>query len=263
MVCAAAERLFATGANFDPAESEREFTPAHGRLHHRRPGRAAVRRSLERGPARDAARPAGAGGAGRGRRRHDPADRRDGRAAGRAGFGCPASGRPNCSRDRWVCVVSAGEPAAATAASSAWTISPGCLGGAVLAGPPGTRRRRPGAAAAGAARHPAAASRVRVESYQAVPHFVAGTDRVALLQERLAHGSPTGSACGSWRAPVSRSRSSNAVVARGPRRDLGAQLAAESHRPGGSRPRSALTHAALAQRRTAAELGRHSGAVIT
>ncbi|HVV08397.1 LysR family transcriptional regulator [Amycolatopsis sp.] len=27
---------------------------------------------------------------------------------------------------------------------------------------------------------------VRVESYQAVPHFVAGTDRVALLQERLA-----------------------------------------------------------------------------
>ncbi|WP_439381409.1 LysR family transcriptional regulator [Amycolatopsis lexingtonensis] len=28
--------------------------------------------------------------------------------------------------------------------------------------------------------------RVRVESYQAVPHFVAGTDRVALLQERLA-----------------------------------------------------------------------------
>jgi DNA-binding transcriptional LysR family regulator len=28
--------------------------------------------------------------------------------------------------------------------------------------------------------------RVRVESYQAVPYLVAGTDRVALLQERLA-----------------------------------------------------------------------------
>ena len=27
---------------------------------------------------------------------------------------------------------------------------------------------------------------VRVESYQAVPHFVAGTDRIALMQERLA-----------------------------------------------------------------------------
>jgi DNA-binding transcriptional LysR family regulator len=27
---------------------------------------------------------------------------------------------------------------------------------------------------------------VRVESYLAVPHFVAGTDRIALMQERLA-----------------------------------------------------------------------------
>ena len=27
---------------------------------------------------------------------------------------------------------------------------------------------------------------MRVESYLAVPHFVAGTDRIALMQERLA-----------------------------------------------------------------------------
>ncbi|HUY49340.1 MAG TPA: LysR substrate-binding domain-containing protein [Streptosporangiaceae bacterium] len=88
-------------------------------------------------------------------------------------------------RDRWVCLVSAHNP----------VLDAGVLRLAELARLPWVApyyRDQPHPSAAPIMRQltllniqPRIA--VRVESYLAVPHFVAGTDRIALMQERLAH----------------------------------------------------------------------------
>ena len=84
--------------------------------------------------------------------------------------------------DRWVCVVSAASEAAAGQLSLAdlarlsWVV-PYHREHGYASAPPVSRQLallgiRPRVA-------------VRVESYQAVPHFITGTDRIALMQERL------------------------------------------------------------------------------
>jgi DNA-binding transcriptional LysR family regulator len=182
VVCAAAERLFATGADFDPASSRREFTLLMAdytiavlgkhlsqlldaaapdvRLHIR-----LVRESL----ATDVA---------------DTIRLIDGIVAPPMGrLRMPDISSVELFRDRWVCVVSADNrlldtdtPSLDDLARLAWVT-------------PYHQERHPSAAPvtrqlALLGIQPRLA--VRVESYQAVPHFVAGTDRVALMQERLA-----------------------------------------------------------------------------
>jgi DNA-binding transcriptional LysR family regulator len=182
MVCAAAERLFSTGAHFDPASAEREFSllmadytiavigerlshlldaaAPHITLHVR-----LVREAL----AADAANTI---------RLID-------------GIVSPPMGRlrsPDIRsvelfRDRWVCVVSAGNrlldtdtPDLADLAKLSWVVPFHQTTGYPSAAPVPRQLTLLGL-------QPQLA--VRVESYQAVPYFIAGTDRVALLQERL------------------------------------------------------------------------------
>src|SRR6266700_1871996 len=87
-------------------------------------------------------------------------------------------------RDRWVCLVDAGNPA----------LDAGRLRLEDLARLPWVApyyRSSPSPSAAPIMHKLALLDirpriAVRVESYLAVPHFVAGTDRIALMQERLA-----------------------------------------------------------------------------
>ena len=58
-------------------------------------------------------------------------------------------------------------------------------------------------------------TRVRVESYLAVPHLVAGTDRVALVQERLARDVAAGLGLVSASAPAPTARTAPARSASG------------------------------------------------
>jgi DNA-binding transcriptional LysR family regulator len=182
-VCAASERLFAASTHFDPATSEREFTlvmadytigvmgellsqhihaaAAGVRLHIR-----LVRESLATEYS-DAIRFV------------------DGMVAPPThGFTLPNTRSAELFRDRWVCLVAASNP----------VLDVGVLRLADLARLPWVApyyRDHPAPSAAPIMRQltlldiqPRVA--VRVESYQAVPHFVAGTDRIALMQERLA-----------------------------------------------------------------------------
>lgn len=183
-VCAAAERLFAASTDFDPATSEREFTlvmadytimvmgealsaalssaAPSARLHIR-----LVRESLSTEYA-DAIRFV------------------DGMVAPpTSGFMLPDTRSAELFRDRWVCVVDARNPA----------LDAGTLRLADMARLPwvapyyrSTQRQPPSVPVmrqlAVLDIQPRVA--VRVESYLAVPYFVAGTDRVALMQERLA-----------------------------------------------------------------------------
>jgi DNA-binding transcriptional LysR family regulator len=183
VVCAAAERLFAASTYFDPATSEREFTlvmadytigvmgetlsqaihaaAPRARLHIR-----LVRESLTA--------------------EYTEAIRFiDGVIAPPThGFSLPNTRTAELFRDRWVCLIAADNP----------VLDAGCLRLADLA-------RLPWVAPYYQARGtPSGAPimrqltlldlqpriAVRVESYLAVPHFVAGTDRIALMQERLA-----------------------------------------------------------------------------
>jgi len=182
-VCGAAERLFATGAGFDATTSDREFTllmadytiavmgrrlselldeSAPGlRLHVR-----LVREALATNLA-DTIRLVDAMVA-------PPVNR----------LRLPGIRSVELFRDRWVCVVSSGNavldtdrPSLDDLAGLAW-VAPYHPGHGDSAAAPMTRQLnlfgiRPEIV-------------VRVESYQAVPYFVAGTDRVALIQERLA-----------------------------------------------------------------------------
>lgn len=189
-VCAAAEQLFATGAEFSPATSLREFTlltadytiSVLGERLSRMMAVAAPRASLHVRLVRESLAV------------DMPHIARfvDGIVAPPAGPQAhPHLRSAELFTDRWVCVVSAGSPAAGAGQLSladlgqlSWVVPyhrdhPGYP--AMPPVPPVSRQLallgiRPRVA-------------VRVESYQAVPHFITGTDRIALMQERLARQS--------------------------------------------------------------------------
>jgi DNA-binding transcriptional LysR family regulator len=100
------------------------------------------------------------------------------------GFALPDTRSAELFRDRWVCLVSAGNPA----------LTAGLLRLDDLAALPWVApyyRDQPAGSAAPITRQLALLGiqprvAVRVESYLMVPHFVTGTDRVALIQGRLA-----------------------------------------------------------------------------
>jgi DNA-binding transcriptional LysR family regulator len=182
-VCAAAERLFATSTHFDPSTSDREFTlvmadytimvmgetlsqslrkaAPHARMHVR-----LVRESLSTEYA-------------------DGIRFVDGMVAPPThGFALPGTRSAELFRDRWVCVVDADNPA----------LDAGKLRLPDLARLPWVApyyRNNPNPTGVPVMRQLALLDiqpriAVRVESYLAVPYFVAGTDRVALMQERIA-----------------------------------------------------------------------------
>jgi DNA-binding transcriptional LysR family regulator len=184
-VCSAAERLFAASSDFDPATSDREFTlvmadyvimvmgealsqavqraAPHARLHIR-----LVRESMTA-------------------EFSDSIRFVDGMVAPPTnGFALPDTRSAELFRDRWVCVLDKKNPVLDGGSA---------LGMRDLAALPwvapyyraGTR----GVAPVPVMRQLALLElqpriAVRVESYLAVPYFITGTDRVALMQERLA-----------------------------------------------------------------------------
>jgi DNA-binding transcriptional LysR family regulator len=179
--CATAERVFAAAARFDPAVSSREFTLLMAdytiavigeRLSHLFE-REAPNAKLHVRLVREALAVEGAGAFG-----------------GIDGIVAPPVSRPALARlqsrelfrDRWVCVVSAdstwdGCPSLEEMVKMSWVV-PYHRDQGYAPVPPISRQL----ALLGV--NPRVM--VRVESYQAVPHFVAGTERIALLQERLA-----------------------------------------------------------------------------
>lgn len=181
-LCAAAERLFATGP-FDPATSTREFTLLLPDYVLDALGEQVSRALHEEGPAT---------------RLHltlvvetlpadlvDTLSRIDGLAS-TPSTRLHAAGLRSAElfRDRWVCVVDA-----ATVPATGTRLAPGDLAGRPWvvphhpdAGYPSTAPLAPLMDALGA--RPEVA--VRVDSYRATPLFVAGTQRVAVVQERLA-----------------------------------------------------------------------------
>jgi DNA-binding transcriptional LysR family regulator len=182
-VCAAAERLFAASADFDPAVSEREFTlvmadytiVVMGEALSQAIARAAPRARLHIRLVRESLSTEYAEGI----------RFIDGMVAPPThGFALPDTRSAELFRDRWVCLVDARNP----------VLDAGPLRLEDLARLPWVApyyRSSPNPSAAPIMHqlelldiHPRIA--VRVESYLAVPHFVAGTDRVALMQERLA-----------------------------------------------------------------------------
>jgi DNA-binding transcriptional LysR family regulator len=185
MVCAAAERLFTTGANFEPATSEREFTllmadytiaVIGGRLsrllEEAAPQIALHVRLVRESLATDAA---------------NTIRLIDGIVAPPMGrLQSPDIRSVELFRDRWVCVVSADNrlldtdrPALTDLSRLSWVVPFYQTTGYPSAAPVPRQLTLLGI-------QPQVA--VRAESYEAVPHFIAGTDRVALLQERLVAG---------------------------------------------------------------------------
>jgi DNA-binding transcriptional LysR family regulator len=182
IVCAAADRLFAASTHFDPATSEREFTlvmadytigvmgEALSQLVHEAAPRVRLHIRLVRESL--ATEYAGA------------IRFIDGMVAPPThGFKLPNTRSAELFRDRWVCLVAACNP----------VLDAGQLRLADLSRLPWVAPyyREQGTPSAPIMRQlmlldlqPHIA--VRVESYLAVPHFVAGTDRIALMQERLA-----------------------------------------------------------------------------
>jgi DNA-binding transcriptional LysR family regulator len=182
-VCAGAERLFASDNRFDPTTSRREFTLLMADY-----TVAVLGTRLSEVLAREApnadlhirlVREAFTVDAAMTIRLIDgmvapPASR----------FELPGVRSVELFTDRWVCVVDAAAPVA-----RAGSLSLEQLAGMCWVAPFHPDRGFPGAAPM--SRQLALFGiqpeiRVRVESYQAVPYFVAGTDRVALLQARLA-----------------------------------------------------------------------------
>ena len=101
------------------------------------------------------------------------------------GFTLPDTRSAELFRDRWVCLVDGDNPALDAGARCSARPGAAAVGRAVLPERPAQPSSVPvmrQLALLGI--HPRIA--VRVESYLAVPYFVAGTDRVALMQERLA-----------------------------------------------------------------------------
>ncbi|MFD3475969.1 LysR family transcriptional regulator [Streptomyces sp. NPDC058695] len=182
-VCAAAERLFATGRAFDPDTTEREFTllmadyqatvlgPALSRLFDREAPHAALHVQLIRETL----------GSGAG----DAIRLVDAMVSPPLGhFRTPGVHSAPLFQDRWVCLVSADHPLCGTEsfgiedlARLPWVV-PYHRDEGYPSAAPATRQLstlgiRPRIA-------------VRVESYRAVPDFISGTRRVALVPERLA-----------------------------------------------------------------------------
>jgi DNA-binding transcriptional LysR family regulator len=182
-VCTAAERLFAASTQFDPATSEREFTLVMadytigviGEQLSQQLHAAAPRVRLHIRLVRESLVSEYSG----------TIRLIDGMVAPPThGFALPNTRSAELFRDRWVCLVSADNPA----------LAEGVLRLEDLARLPWVApyyRDQPAGAAAPITRQFAMLGiqppvAVRVESYLTVPHFVAGTDRVALIQERLA-----------------------------------------------------------------------------
>jgi DNA-binding transcriptional LysR family regulator len=184
-VCAAAERLFAASSSFDPATSEREFTlvmadytiMVMGEALSHAVARVAPRARLHIRLVRESLTAEFA----------DGIRFVDGMVAPPThGFALPDTGSAELFVDRWVCVLDADNPVLDGGSS---------LRLRDLAGLPWVapyyRAGAPGVNAVPVMRQLALLGlqpriAVRVESYLAVPYFVAGTDRVALMQERLA-----------------------------------------------------------------------------
>jgi DNA-binding transcriptional LysR family regulator len=181
VVCAATERLFAASTYFDPATSDREFTlvmadytiGVMGELLSQSVHEAAPRARLHIRLVRESLTT----------EYSDAIRFVDGVVAPPThGFALPNTRSAELFRDRWVVLVSAGNP----------VLDAGPLRLADLAQLPWVAPYyRDQASGAPIMRQltrlniqPRIA--VRVESYLAVPHFVAGTDRIALMQERLA-----------------------------------------------------------------------------
>jgi DNA-binding transcriptional LysR family regulator len=182
-ICAATERLFGTGHDFDPGASRREFTLLMADytievlgarlstlLAERAPGVHLHIRLVREAFASDIA---------------NTIRLIDGMVAPPVSrFDLPEVRSVELFTDRWVCVADAANPQLGDG-----TLSLEQLAAMPWVSPFQPDRGFPPAAPMGRQLvlfgiQPRIA--VRVESYQAVPHFVAGTDRVALLQERLA-----------------------------------------------------------------------------
>ncbi|MCE0762717.1 LysR substrate-binding domain-containing protein [Pseudonocardia kujensis] len=182
-VCAAAERLFGTGHRFDPGSSQREFTllmadytvgvlgsRLSAALTERAPGVALHIRLVREAFAADIA---------------ETIRLIDGMVAPPAGrFDLPELRSVALFTDRWVCVVDRanpvadeGPPTVERLAALPWVVPFQPDRGFSAAAPMSRQLALLGIQPA---------IRVRVESYLAVPPLVAGTDRVALVQERLA-----------------------------------------------------------------------------
>jgi DNA-binding transcriptional LysR family regulator len=181
-VCAAAERLFATGTSFEPGSTRREFTLLMADY--------TVAVLGTRLAAELAARAPGVDLHVRLVREHFTTDAAtivrliDGMIAPPVrGFDLPGVRSVELFTDRWVCVVDAANPHVGD------TLSLDQLAAMCWVAPFQPDRGFPGAAPLSRQLTRFGIQpriRVRVESYQAVPYFVAGTDHVALLQERLA-----------------------------------------------------------------------------
>lgn len=179
-VCAGAERLFGTGHDFDPGTSSREFTlfmadytievlgaRLSALLAEQAPDVQLHVRLVREAFASDIA---------------DTIRLIDGMVAPPASrFELADVRSVALFTDRWVCVVDAADPrdelSLEELAAMPWVAPFQPDRGFPPAAPMGRQLALFGIQPR---------IRVRVESYQAVPHFVAGTDRVALLQERLA-----------------------------------------------------------------------------
>jgi DNA-binding transcriptional LysR family regulator len=185
VVCSAAERLFAASSDFDPATSEREFTlvmadytiAVMGEALSHAVQRAAPRTRLHIRLVRESLAA----------EYTDGIRFVDGMVAPPSnGFALPDTRSAELFVDRWVCVMDADNPV--LDGGSALRVRD--LAGLPWVAPyyrSGTR----GVASVPVMRQLALLDlqpriAVRVESYLAVPYFVAGTDRVALMQERLA-----------------------------------------------------------------------------
>ncbi|MEE1800638.1 LysR family transcriptional regulator [Streptomyces sp. JV176] len=186
-VCAAAERLFATGSAFEPAASRREFTllmadypatvlgPVLSRLFADEAPCASLHLQLVRETL--------------GRDVVETISLVDGMVSPPLGhFRTPGVTSRPLFEDRWVCLVSEGHPLAAAEsfgvadlAGQPWVV-PYHRDDGYPSAAPATRQL----SALGIRPHIA----VRVESYRAVPDFVAGTRRVALVPDLLVAALP-------------------------------------------------------------------------
>jgi DNA-binding transcriptional LysR family regulator len=180
-VCAAAERLFAVGHHFDPGTSRREFTLVMADYTVAVLGNRLSRVLAEQAPGVDLhirlVREAFTADIA------ETIQTVDGMVAPPVSrFELPGVRSVELFTDRWVCIVDADNPVGDTLTLEQ-------LAGMCWVAPFHTNLGYPPSAPMSRQLvlfgiQPAI--RVRVESYQAVPYFVAGTDRVALLQERLA-----------------------------------------------------------------------------
>src|SRR5246127_3132452 len=184
-VCAAAERLFAASSEFDQKTSDREFTlvmadytiMVMGEALSQAVQRAAPRARLHIRLVRESLAT----------EYSDGIRFVDGMVAPPTnGFSLPDTRSAELFRDRWVCVLDGDNPVLDGGsalrihdlASLQWVAPYYRAGSRVVTSVPVMRQL------ALLDLQPRIA--VRVESYLAVPYFVTGTDRVALMQERLA-----------------------------------------------------------------------------